>query len=211
MLPQRGQGRTSPHSVAGLVHRARPAPFRSLLLPPNKSTHHHQNIPTHPADSPTAQCAGIAVCSAFLLPAVEGLEPPACYTSGAYVSGAIHRVKMGAGDEGPLPPNATVFYRVGDPDRAWSRGEAARWSSGLPSSRAAVPRCAAAGGRGGGGGARRGGFPCRGWGSQQGVLLAAAIPTQRRGEGWKLHRLGQGWRPQPSHVCPAGCPALMQR
>ncbi|EFN53998.1 expressed protein [Chlorella variabilis] len=52
---------------------------------------------------------------------VESREPVACYSSGAYVSGAIHRVKIGVGTEGPLPPNTTVYYRCGDPERGWSQ------------------------------------------------------------------------------------------
>ncbi|PRW05763.1 Purple acid phosphatase 18 [Chlorella sorokiniana] len=51
---------------------------------------------------------------------VESPDPPACYSSGNYVSGAIHRVIFGAGYEGPLPYNNTIFYRVGDPTRGWS-------------------------------------------------------------------------------------------
>ncbi|KAI7841497.1 hypothetical protein COHA_004890 [Chlorella ohadii] len=51
---------------------------------------------------------------------VESPDPPACYSSGSYVSGAIHRVIFGAGYEGPLPYNTTIFYRVGDPARGWS-------------------------------------------------------------------------------------------
>ncbi|KAL4856311.1 Purple acid phosphatase 18 [Chlorella vulgaris] len=52
---------------------------------------------------------------------VESPEPVACYASGAYLSGAIHRAYFGAGLEGPLPHNTTIFYRVGDPDRSWSK------------------------------------------------------------------------------------------
>lgn len=44
---------------------------------------------------------------------MESPQPPACYSAGAYVSGAIHRVVFGAGDEGPLPPATRVYYRVG--------------------------------------------------------------------------------------------------
>lgn len=47
--------------------------------------------------------------------AVESPDPVTCYSSGSYVSGAIHRVIFGAGYEGPLPPNATIYYRVGEP------------------------------------------------------------------------------------------------
>lgn len=52
--------------------------------------------------------------------AVESQEPAGCYSSGRYLSGAIHRVLFGAGEEGPVLPNATIYYRVGDPDRGWS-------------------------------------------------------------------------------------------
>ncbi|PSC71931.1 putative purple acid phosphatase 20 [Micractinium conductrix] len=52
---------------------------------------------------------------------VESPDTVGCYSSGSYLSGAIHRVIVGAGDEGPLPPNSTIFYRVGDPSQGWSR------------------------------------------------------------------------------------------
>lgn len=43
-----------------------------------------------------------------------------CYSTVAYDSGAIHRVKIGV-DGGPLTPSATVFYRVGDAKQdVWS-------------------------------------------------------------------------------------------
>lgn len=73
------------------------------------------------AGRPCTALAGAACrptpCPAFMAPpsAVEGADAPACYQSGSYVSGAIHRAVMGAGSEGPLPPNATVYYRVGAP------------------------------------------------------------------------------------------------
>ena len=50
----------------------------------------------------------------FLPVAVESPDPPTCYSSGNYVSGAIHRVIFGAGYEGPLPYNTTIFSRVGE-------------------------------------------------------------------------------------------------
>lgn len=43
-----------------------------------------------------------------------------CYWSYEYNSGALHHVVIGGGEEGPLAPNTTYFYRVGDPDRVWS-------------------------------------------------------------------------------------------
>ena len=43
-----------------------------------------------------------------------------CYSTPAYQSGALHKVVLGEGAEGPLPPNTTVYYRVGDPAHAWS-------------------------------------------------------------------------------------------
>lgn len=34
-----------------------------------------------------------------------------CYAAGGYVSGALHHVVVGSGDEGPLDALATYFYR----------------------------------------------------------------------------------------------------
>ena len=43
-----------------------------------------------------------------------------CYSTPAFDSGALHHVVIGDA-EGPLPPNATIYYRVGDPSRdEWS-------------------------------------------------------------------------------------------
>jgi hypothetical protein len=43
-----------------------------------------------------------------------------CYSTVAYDSGAIHRVKIGI-EGGPLSPSATIFYRVGDAKQdVWS-------------------------------------------------------------------------------------------
>ena len=44
-----------------------------------------------------------------------------CYAADAYESGALHRVLVGLGREGPLPPDTTIFYRVGDPELGMSR------------------------------------------------------------------------------------------
>lgn len=44
-----------------------------------------------------------------------------CYaTADGYVSGAMHHVVVGSGEEGPLNASSTYFYRVGDPLRSWS-------------------------------------------------------------------------------------------
>lgn len=46
-----------------------------------------------------------------------------CYSTPEYDSGALHHVVIGAGDEGPLPFNTTIYYRCGDPGQgegAWS-------------------------------------------------------------------------------------------
>lgn len=58
------------------------------------------------------QCVHLPACC--LRCAVESPDPPVCYSSGNYVSGAIHRVIFGAGYEGPLPYNTTIYYRVGE-------------------------------------------------------------------------------------------------
>ena len=43
-----------------------------------------------------------------------------CYSTTAYLSGALHHVVIGEG-EGPLPVGEMIFYRVGDPSRnVWS-------------------------------------------------------------------------------------------
>lgn len=43
-----------------------------------------------------------------------------CYSTTAYLSGALHHVVIGA-EEGPLPAATAIYYRVGDPSRdAWS-------------------------------------------------------------------------------------------
>ena len=47
-----------------------------------------------------------------------------CYSSGRYLSGALHRVILGAGLEGPLPPNTTIYYRCGDPSWDEEGGDA---------------------------------------------------------------------------------------
>lgn len=42
---------------------------------------------------------------------VDG-RAPACYSVGDYDSGVLHEVIVGRGAEGPLPANATVYFRV---------------------------------------------------------------------------------------------------
>jgi len=43
-----------------------------------------------------------------------------CYSTTAYLSGALHHVVIGA-KEGPLPAASAIYYRVGDPSRdTWS-------------------------------------------------------------------------------------------
>jgi hypothetical protein len=87
-----------------------------------------------PFATPPACCVSLLQSRLLLrLTAVESPEPVACYASGAYLSGAIHRAYFGAGLEGPLPHNTTIFYRVGDPDRSWSKGgcqAGQRWLAG---------------------------------------------------------------------------------
>lgn len=43
-----------------------------------------------------------------------------CYELGDYLSGALHTVIIGE-EEGPLPPNTAIYYRVGDPDVSLSQ------------------------------------------------------------------------------------------
>jgi hypothetical protein len=57
-----------------------------------------------------------------------------CYSSGRYLSGALHRVILGEGLEGPLPPNTTIYYRCGDPSWDDAGGDASENSSGGSSS-----------------------------------------------------------------------------
>ena len=44
-----------------------------------------------------------------------------CYAADAYESGALHRVLLGLGQGGPLPPDTTIFYKVGDPELGMSQ------------------------------------------------------------------------------------------
>ena len=46
----------------------------------------------------------------------------ACYGADEYVSGALHTVLLGVGEEGPLAPDTEVFYVCGDAGTSmWSR------------------------------------------------------------------------------------------
>ena len=96
---------------------ARHALLCATMKPPFLPAH-WQVLPLHPLpslacpSSTARQCAHLpARC---LCCAVESPDLPVCYSSGNYVSGAIHRVIFGAGYEGPLPYNTTIYYRVGE-------------------------------------------------------------------------------------------------
>ena len=95
---------------------------RKLIVPASELPYFSSS---HPSHCEKIQAAGLrSVVQYGFQPgpqyafSVQG-ERVGCYELGDYQSGALHSVILG-GAEGPLPPNTTVYYRVGDPDQEMS-------------------------------------------------------------------------------------------